>query len=145
MAKCKTAPGKKIKKKMLVEAFSLIYITSSCGLVSSPWVPRGDQGCASARGFWSCWRPPRAKLSFATLLSTDNSGSNPWFCSSQAEPNPVTPKLSSVTADSSHGLADPGSSHFSHYWPCQCHLLGTVWWHHSDFPQSCKVLRAIWI
>lgn len=151
MAKCKTAPGKKNKKKkILFAAFSLIFTTSSCGLVSPPWVPRGNQGCASAGGFWSCcWRPPRAKLSSATPLSTDNSGSNPWFWSSQAEPNPVTPELSSVAADSSHGLTDPGSSHFSHYKggsalpvPPPGDSLMAPQWH---FPQSCNALRVTWI
>lgn len=93
-------------------------------------MPRGDQGCAFARGFWSCcWRPPCAKLSSATLLSIDNSGSNPCFVSSLAESNAVTPKLSSVTAHSSNGLAEPWEQPPLPLQTWLCSASATSWGH----------------
>lgn len=115
-AKCKIAPGKKKKKEetILFAAFPLIFATSSCGLVAGALsldVKRGS-GLRFCKGFLDLLpKTTTRKFSSATLLSADNSGSNPWLMRSQEEPNPITPKPpTAITGWQTHRR-----SHFSHY------------------------------
>lgn len=71
-------------------------------------MPGEDSGLRFCKGFLDLLpKTATRKFSSATLLSIANSGSNPWFMRSQAEPNPIIPKPKSITSNSNDGLIDP--------------------------------------
>ena len=61
MAKCKIAPEKKADPVCSLPPWILQPAHVVWWLVPSPWMPKGDEGCASAKDFWiSCRRSQHA-------------------------------------------------------------------------------------